>query len=140
MSHGTKRLSPHFTTAEFKCSDGTPVPPESHEALRELCVNILEPLREKYGACHVNSGYRTRTYNRVIGGARYSQHIYDDGPAAVAAEVTFAKGSPRQGARSARWRFGKYRIWRRNRRGGVGCYVRQNFIHVDSGPRRDWEG
>ena len=140
MSHGTKKLSVHFTTQEFDCHDGTDVPAASHRALEELCDHMLEPLRAKYGACKVLSGYRHRAYNAKIGGARFSQHIYDDGPGSVAADVRFARGTPRQWARSARWRFRFKRVWRRNRRGGVGLYVNSGFVHVDSGPRRDWSG
>jgi len=132
------RLSPHFKLSEFNCRDGTPVPRAAVPALKELCVHMLEPLREKYGPAHVNSGYRTRPYNQAIGGARFSQHIYDDQPSSVAADVTFARGGPRQWARSARWRRTYTRVWRRAARGGVGLYG--SFIHVDSGARRDWQG
>ena len=139
------QLSPHFHSREFACKDGTPVPTSSIPALREICVHLLEPLRSKYGRCTINSGYRHRTYNRNIGGAQFSQHIYDDDPKSVAVDVKFAKGSPRQWGRSAKWRFGAKRIWRYGRkgygrRGGVGVYPSHNFIHVDSGPRRDWMG
>jgi len=136
------KLSPHFYADEFDCHDGTPVPPASIPALRELCVNVLEPLRGKYGACKVMSGYRHRRYNAQIGGARYSQHIYDDAPASVAADLIFARGNPASWARSARWRFATKSHWRgrRGQRGGCGRYIRSGFIHVDSGPRRNWEG
>jgi uncharacterized protein YcbK (DUF882 family) len=132
------KLSPHFATEEFRCRDGHDVPASSIPALRELCVNMLEPLRAKYGRCHVNSGYRTRPYNASIGGARYSQHIYTDTPGSVAADVTFAKGGPAQWARSARWRFRFKPVWRKRARGGVGLYG--SFVHLDSGARRDWSG
>lgn len=135
-----KRLSTHFWLDEFDCHDGTRVPDEAIPALRELCVHVLEPMRAKYGRCTVLSGYRHRAYNARIGGARYSQHIYDLGPGSVAADVRFAKGNPTKWARGARWRFNSLQRWKRNRRGGVGRYVRSNFVHVDNGPRRDWEG
>lgn len=140
MSHGTKRLSAHFDVSEFACHDGTKVPPESHAALAELCEHMLEPLRAKYGACKVLSGYRHREYNRMIGGARFSQHIYDDSPGSVAADVRFERGTPAQWARSARWRFAFKRKWNARKRGGVGRYDNAAFLHVDSGPRRDWSG
>ncbi len=134
------KLSTHFYLDEFDCKDGTNVPSASVPALKELCVHVLEPLRVKYGPCTVHSGYRTRSYNRSIGGAQFSQHIYNDGPGSVAADVSFAKGSVAQWARSARWRFNTKRVWRKRQRGGSGRYLRSGFIHVDSGPRRNWEG
>lgn len=140
MATNDRKLSPHFSLSEFHCHDGTRVPEAAIPALRELCVHMLEPLRGKYGPCKVVSGYRHRAYNARIGGARFSQHIYDDQPGSVAADVIFQRGSVAQWARSARWRFNTKRIWRRRRRGGSGRYLRSGFIHVDSGPRRDWEG
>lgn len=44
-------------------------------ALTALVDNVLDPLREKYGApIPVSSGYRCVALNRVIGGAINSQH------------------------------------------------------------------
>jgi uncharacterized protein YcbK (DUF882 family) len=145
-----KKLSKHFVVEEFDCKDGTPVPRGAEPALVELCEYMLEPLRKKYGSCTVNSGYRHTAYNRSIGGALFSQHIYDQDPRSVAADVRFARGTPKQWARSARWRFRTNRRWNGGsiwkvvanlgRRGGVGLYVVAGFVHVDSGPRRDWSG
>lgn len=144
------KLSDHFALAEFACKDGTPVPEDSIPALRELCVHMLEPLRAKYGPARINSGYRHEAYNRRIGGAMFSQHIYDQDPRSVAADVRFRNGTPAQWARSARWRFRYKRRWngtavalrfrRLGKRGGVGEYRAAGFIHLDSGPRRDWWG
>jgi len=134
------RLSPHFKLSEFNCRDGTPVPRAAVPALKELCVHMLEPLRAKYGPVKVVSGYRHAAYNRAIGGAQFSQHIYDDHPGSVAADLVFRRGSVASWARSARWRFNTLKVWRGRRRGGSGRYLRSGFIHVDSGPRRDWEG
>jgi uncharacterized protein YcbK (DUF882 family) len=134
------RLSPNFTLGEFYCKDGTPPPPESVPAIREVCRYMLEPLREKYGSCTVLSGYRHENYNRRIGGARFSQHIYDQTPVSIAVDVRFRKGTPAQWARSMKWRRLAKSIWRRAKRGGVGLYVNAGFVHFDSGPRRDWTG
>lgn len=135
-----QRLSKNFTVEEFDCNDGKHVPAASIPALKELCVHMLEPLRAKYGPVHVLSGYRHAEYNRKIGGAQFSQHIYDQGPSSVAADIRFARGSVARWALSARWRFNAKAIWRKRNRGGSGRYLRSGFIHVDSGPRRNWEG
>ena len=52
------------------------VPDEQEkEALRQLCEHVLEPLRCRYGAITITSGYRCRKLNRVVGGAVNSQHL-----------------------------------------------------------------
>lgn len=140
MSHGTKELSANFDVSEFHSKDGEKVPATHHAPLKELCDHMLEHLRKKYGRCTVHSGYRSEAHNDRVGGARFSKHRYDENPGQVAADVSFERGTPRQWARSARWRFRTKRIWNRRRRGGVGMYPNSGFVHVDSGPRRDWEG
>lgn len=71
------QLSTHFHVVEFDCHDGTPVPEASYEALAKACNDYLEPLRAKYGVVHINSGFRTLTYNASIGGASMSVHVYN---------------------------------------------------------------
>ena len=76
-------LSPHFTLVELTRSqtairhsiDNTPSPIEI-ENLRNLCVNLLEPLRDLVGKpISISSGYRCRTLNSLVGGSATSQHI-----------------------------------------------------------------
>ena len=125
-----EQTSDNFDISEFDCNDGTPVPVAAHGGVRRLCDQVLEPMRDKFGSCHVNSGYRHTRYNAGIGGASRSFHIYDLRPDQPAADVRFARGTPAQWAAFAR-RLGK---------GGVGQYNRAGFVHVDLGPRRDWSG
>lgn len=75
-------LSPNFTLAEMTRSqtaarhglDNTP-PPAVIEAMRALCVNVLEPLRARVGGpLVINSGYRAPAVNRRVGGSGTSQH------------------------------------------------------------------
>lgn len=48
---------------------------EIEKSLTELINNVLDPLREKWGApIKVTSGYRCPALNRAIGGAVNSQH------------------------------------------------------------------
>lgn len=76
-------LSEHFSLREFLRSgtatrlgiDMTPEPAVVH-ALRDLCAQVLEPLRRMLAApIAVTSGYRPGDLNRAIGGARHSQHL-----------------------------------------------------------------
>lgn len=128
------QLSPNFDVREFDCKDGTKVPSAAVPALTGLCKDVLEPLRTQFGGCTVHSGYRTVTYNRKIGGARFSQHIYDQHPSSVAADVSFKTGTPQQ------WGFAAAKIL--NGRGGLGVYPSSGFIHCDNrpGPAARWSG
>lgn len=76
-------LSPHFSLEEM-CRSETAAKRgidnfpslEVVDSLRNLCVNILEPLRAKIGfPIVVNSGYRSPELNKLVGGARNSQHM-----------------------------------------------------------------
>lgn len=78
----TTWLSPHFRLIEFTRSgvatdkgiDNTPGK-EEVDALRALCENILEPLRHRFGAIYISSGYRCRRLNNAVGGVMNSQHM-----------------------------------------------------------------
>ena len=71
-----EKLSEHFSWAEANCKDGTPVPIELHNNAIEV-ANQIEVLRFALGGIpiHVNSWYRTKEYNKSIGGAKQSQHL-----------------------------------------------------------------
>jgi hypothetical protein len=89
------RLTEHFHVAEFDCRNGTPVPQAASDALEAWCRAIGEPLRKRFGAVSVNSGYRTQSYNASVGGESNSVHIYDLHPKAVAVDVHCESGSAR---------------------------------------------
>jgi uncharacterized protein YcbK (DUF882 family) len=134
------RLSPHFIIEEFDSHDGEKVPAASVPALKELCIHLLEPMRTKYGPCTVNSGHRSVAHNTAVHGVKNSRHIYHRHPGSVAADVVFDTGNVAKWAASARWRFRNKARWTVGNRGGVGDYPTKGFIHVDSGPRRDFNG
>lgn len=78
------KLSPHFSLSELTRSEAaarggfnnTP-PPEAVEALRALCVNVLEPLRVAVGKpLRINSGYRGPEANKAVGGSATSDHCF----------------------------------------------------------------
>ena len=130
VSDGGSQLSPHFKIAEFNCKDGTPVPKSAVDALTRLCNDVLEPLRTRFGSCTIMSGYRPTAYNKSIGGATFSQHIYDLHPGTVAADLTFAKGRPSEWADAAEPLCAN---------GGLGRYP--GFVHVDNrGTQARWSG
>lgn len=124
------RLSPHFTLGEFRCHSPKrePVPKDHVKALVDFCHDILEPLREEFGACEVESGFRPEYWNQAQGGASQSWHIYYKHPGQVGGDFNFAKGNVTQ------WRARAIELGA----GGVGTYG--DHIHIDTGPRRDWHG
>jgi Peptidase M15 len=129
------QLTPHFKATEFYTHDGSAVPIVARPALIRLCKDFLEPLRAKFGeVCFVLSGYRHELYNQQIGGARFSQHVYENNFESVAADLRFPKGTPAQwGAEAKRLRT------KHGGKGGVGIYPRSGFIHVDNrNYKADW--
>ena len=71
-------LSPHFTLAEM-CTTSKPFPnvpgTAETEALRELCVKVLEPWRAEVGPIGINSGFRSPAVNTAVGGEPTSDHL-----------------------------------------------------------------
>ena len=133
------KLTKNFDSSEFDCNDGTKVPKEYHGQLEKLCEWFLEPMRAKFGACTVLSGYRHEAYNRAIGGARYSFHVYDDRlpREGVAADLLFTKGGPKEWVKEAK----RLRTKNRGGKGGIGYYPNSGFIHIDSRDyESDWTG
>lgn len=88
------RLSAHFHSREFDCKDGTPVPAHAHDDLIDLCVRYLEPLRARFGPVTIVSGYRHPAYNRRVGGAPNSFHIYLRDRRGAAADISCRDGEP----------------------------------------------
>lgn len=65
-------LSPHFQREEFE-PDG-PMPEDCVETYRQLCLQILEPLRARFGPLRITSGWRPPLANAAAGGCPHSQH------------------------------------------------------------------
>lgn len=48
---------------------------DQKKAIENLCIKLLQPLREKYGkSMPINSGFRNDVLNKLVGGAETSQH------------------------------------------------------------------
>ena len=109
---GAKRLSEHFQVKEFACRDGSdPV------FVSEELVRVLQAIRKHFGKpVIVSSGYRTPGYNKSVGGATYSQHLYG-----TAADIHISGVSPREQAAFAETLLPNS--------GGIGVY--SWGIHVD---------
>ena len=130
-------ISQHFKASEFYCHDGSAPPTLARPGMQALARVFLEPMREHFGTCYILSGYRHELYNQAIGGARFSQHVYEQSFEAVATDLRFAKGTPAQWAAYARG----LRSKSAGGRGGVGRYDQAGFVHVDNRSyKADWSG
>lgn len=123
-----KQLTKNFSLEEFKCKDGTPVPPELMQNVQLLAIN-LQALRDYLGApIHVNSGYRTPAYNAKVGGKKASQHML-----AKAADITTKNKTPRQLAAIIEKLISQGKM----KQGGLGIYP--GFVHYDvRGKKARW--
>ena len=77
------KLSEHFALAEFTRSESAKrhgvsnePTPEHLQNIIALCVNVLEPLRARFGPINISSGYRSKVLNHFIGGALKSDHSF----------------------------------------------------------------
>ena len=78
----TNRITPHFTWGEFEYSEtarklgiDNTIPDDVRPAIKALCVNVLEPLREMFGRpVTISSGYRSKALNKAVKGDPKSQH------------------------------------------------------------------
>lgn len=62
-------------TAEREGIDNTSTDPQVKVNIRELVTNILQPLRDGLGKpLEINSGYRCKELNELVGGVETSQH------------------------------------------------------------------
>lgn len=114
---GNKKLSDNFAVSEFKCKDG------SDQILIDTdLVDILQKVRSHFGKpVTINSAYRNATYNKKIGGASKSQHVYG-----TAADIVVKDTKPEAVAQYVEFLMPK--------KGGIGLY--STFTHVDVRAKR----
>lgn len=110
---------PNFSVHEMACKDAARsimIHTPSLDNLQRLRTSLGVPLK-------VNSAYRTREYNAAIGGAAGSMHL-----AARAYDIDMAGHDPHEFEAAAR------------KAGftGFGFYPASNFMHIDTGPAREW--
>lgn len=116
-------LSPHFSRAEFACHCGC-----GFTVPNMALVELLEKLRAHVGKpIKIMSGCRCRHHNRVVGGAKQSQHTLGN-----AADIKIEGMTPDEVAHRAALLL--------NPGGGIGVYP--SFTHVDvrAGGAARWRG
>lgn len=75
------KISKNFRYSEFERSDtakkygiDNTIPEELKPRIKELVDNVLQPLRDAWGAMPINSGYRCKELNEKVGGVKSSMH------------------------------------------------------------------
>ncbi|ABQ13934.1 YcbK family protein [Dichelobacter nodosus] len=94
-------------------------------------LNILHYIQSNVGLNHsiqLNSGYRSPQTNRMLSRRSHSVAQKSYHMKAMAADITIDGFNSRQ----------LKIIAKRLNAGGIGLYRNSNFIHVDSGPVREW--
>ncbi len=123
-------LSKHFSFDELTHSAGHPQFEDVNKKdaaayldnLRLLCAWILEPLREKFGAITINSGFRCESLNRALPGSPTSQHRFGQ-----AADVNAADTSDAKHVEMARWMKAEFETGRMK----FGqCLIERGCLHV----------
>ena len=122
-AEGGRQVTPHFKVREFACNDGSdPV------FISQALADILENIRVHFGKpVHINSGYRTVSYNKTVdGSSSASQHCNG-----LAADIRVEGVSPDRVADYAEQLLGDH--------GGVGRY--NTFTHIDTRANKSrWKG
>jgi len=73
------QITTHFKMSEMTFKDGDKyVMPDDASLLNicRLCRQHLEPLRSVFGPININSGYRDKDKNLLVGGVANSYHLY----------------------------------------------------------------
>lgn len=114
------KLTKNFNLEEFRCHDGTDVPDHLLGNVKKL-ASQLQILRDHLGEpIRINSGYRTPSYNKKIGGVSNSQHVQ-----AKAADIVVKSKSPKELAAFIETLISNGTL----HFGGMGVYP--GFVHVD---------
>lgn len=115
---GETSLSSNFKVKEFRCKDGS----DTILIDTDFVQNYLQKIRDHFcAAVTVNSGYRTTTYNKKVGGATNSYHVKGQ-----AFDIVVKGHTPNEVAKYAQTL-------------GIKGIIQYNtFVHVDSRTSRYW--
>lgn len=106
-------LSEHFRVREFACKDGC-----KFVLISKILIQVLEKLRQEIGEeIYINSGFRTPTHNKAVGGTLLSYHQYG-----MAADIRAKTKSPKE----------LYDILDEILGGWGGLELHETFVHIDT--------
>lgn len=123
------QLTKNFNRQEFDCKDGTKVPDEFLPNVQEV-ANNLQILRDylKVPVRVTGSGYRTKSHNKKVGGAKFSQHLTASG-----ADINADGYTPKELAKEIEKLIKEGKM----KQGGIGVY--KGFVHYDiRGTKARW--
>lgn len=122
-AEGGRQVTPHFKVREFACNDGSdPV------FISQALADILENIRVHFGKpVHINSGYRTVSYNKTVSGSSStSQHCNG-----LACDFWVEGVAPAEVYKYCESLLGNH--------GGLGLY--DSFVHMDvRAAKSRWRG
>jgi hypothetical protein len=108
----------NFSPAEIACRGTGAI------LIDEDALDKLQALRDRLGKpLIVLSAYRSKEHNKAVGGAQHSKHMEGR-----AFDISMSNHDPAAFEAAARAVGFK----------GFGFYPRSNFIHIDTGPARQW--
>ena len=108
---------PNFTPKEIACKGNGEL------VIDYEAMDCLQALRGILGPLKVNSAYRSEAHNKAIGGAKNSQHRLGK-----AFDIKLTHNVPREALKATAISVGFQ---------GIGDY--DNFLHLDTGPKRYWD-
>lgn len=112
---------PHFKPYEFRSGDGC-----ERLLIYSDLLDGLELLRTGMGghAIHINSGFRTKEWNKEVGGEPDSRHLLGAG-----SDIVVSGFTPDEVARYAE----RIEVFHNS---GIGIYPKRGFVHLDVGRSR----
>lgn len=125
------KITKNFYKSEFDSKDGAEMPKEVFYNIVKLAIQ-LQVLRDYLGKpIKINSGYRSPSHNKAIGGVKNSQHVLGK-----AADIKVKGIKPEQLALIIERLISDGEMLQ----GGIGIY--NTFLHYDfgfKGKRRRWD-
>jgi uncharacterized protein YcbK (DUF882 family) len=123
------KLTKNFSKSEFDSKDGAEMPSNVLCNIRELATN-LQVLRATLGkSIKINSGYRSPSHNKKVGGVSNSQHVKG-----TASDIVVSGLSPKQVAVTIEKLIAEGKM----KEGGIGIY--NTFTHYDiRGTKARWD-
>jgi len=106
-----EKISRHFHRDEFECSCGC-----GFDVVDKKLNDILEDVRQTFGAVSINSACRCKSHNESVGGSKKSQHLLGK-----AADIVVDKTTPK--------RVYQYLDTKYPDAFGIGSY--DTFTHID---------
>jgi uncharacterized protein YcbK (DUF882 family) len=114
------KLTKNFSRSEFDSKDGSTMPQDVLVNIQKL-ANQLQTLRDAIGKpITINSGYRSPSHNKRIGGVSNSQHVLGK-----ASDIAVNGMSPKEVAKEIEKLISSCDMLQ----GGIGIYP--TFVHYD---------